>query len=222
MQTTTKTKKLTALALLSALAYLAMAVARVSIMPAAEYLKYDPKDVIITIGGFIFGPLSSFFMSVVVSFIEMLTVSSTGLIGLVMNVISTCSFACTAAFIYKKKHTMGGAVAGLVSGWLLATAVMMLWNYFVTPIYTGFPRDAVAKMLIPVFMPFNLIKGGLNAAITMLLYKPVRTALLKSNLSPAFNEAAPQPGKVNVGAVLASLFVIVTCVLVILVLQGRL
>ena len=46
----------------------------------------------------------------------------------------------------------------------------------------GYPRDIIAGMLIPVFLPFNLIKGGLNAAITMLLYKPVITALRRSNL----------------------------------------
>ena len=37
----------------------------------------------------------------------------------------------------------------------------------------GYPREAVAELLIPAFLPFNLLKGGLNAAITMLIYKPV-------------------------------------------------
>jgi riboflavin transporter FmnP len=54
--------------------------------------------------------------------------------------------------------------------------VMLLWNYFIAPIYMGYPREAVVELLIPVFLPFNLIKGGLNAAVTLLLYKPVLTA----------------------------------------------
>jgi riboflavin transporter FmnP len=97
-----------------------------------------------------------------------------------MNVISSCSFACTAAFIYGKKQTSSGAVVGLFCGWFCMVPIMLFWNYFITPIYMGLPREAVAELLIPAFLPFNLIKGGLNAAITLILYKPVLTALRHS------------------------------------------
>ncbi len=40
----------------------------------------------------------------------------------------------------------------------------------------------VAELLIPVFLPFNLMKGGLNAAFTMILYKPVVTAFRCAHL----------------------------------------
>ena len=59
---------------------------------------------------------------------------------------------------------------------------MLLWNYWIAPIYMGYPREAVAALLLPAFLPFNLIKGGLNAAITLVLYKPVVTALKRSRL----------------------------------------
>lgn len=62
-------------------------------------------------------------------------------------------------------------------GALATTAFMLLWNYLITPIYMGMPRAAVADLLVPVFLPFNLSKYALNAAITMLIYKPVVTAL---------------------------------------------
>lgn len=52
-----RTKKLTTLAMLCALAYIAVAVFRI---PVVLFLKYDPKDVIIAIGGFIYGPLPAF------------------------------------------------------------------------------------------------------------------------------------------------------------------
>jgi len=45
-------------------------------------------------------------------------------------------------------------------------------------------REAVAKLLLPVFLPFNLLKGCLNAGFTCLLYKPVMTALRKSGYQP--------------------------------------
>ena len=100
----TKTKKTAALGMLAAVAYVAMLVGRFSLIPAVPFLLYDPKDVIIVIGGFIWGPFSAFIISLVVSLVEMVTVSDTGLIGCAMNIISTCSFACTAAYIYKKTH----------------------------------------------------------------------------------------------------------------------
>ncbi|SOY30602.1 hypothetical protein AMURIS_03333 [Acetatifactor muris] len=59
---------------------------------------------------------------------------------------------------------------------------MLFWNYLITPVYMGYPREAVAELLIPVFLPFNLMKGGLNAAFTMILYKPVVTAFRCAHL----------------------------------------
>lgn len=90
-----RTKKLTTVGMLCALAYIAVAVGRI---PVVLFLKYDPKDVVIVIGGLIFGPLTSLAMAVIVSVVEMITISSTGVWGCMMNMISSCSFACTAAF----------------------------------------------------------------------------------------------------------------------------
>ena len=210
-----KNKKLSILAMLSAIAYLVMIIGRI---PVILFLKYDPKDVIITIGGFIFGPLSSFIISILVSFVEMFTISDTGFIGLVMNILSTCAFACTAAYIYKKNKTLKGAIMGLLTGCISMTAIMLLWNYLITPIYLGYPREAVAKMLIPAFLPFNLLKGGLNAAITMLFYKPLVTVLRKSNLIPESIQSE-QKNKINIGVMLVSVLILITCILLVLVLN---
>ena len=99
--TDSKTKKLTMIGMLCAIAYAVMVVGRV---PIVLFLQYDPKDVIITIGAFIFGPFTSFTISFIVSLIEMFTVSDTGFIGCVMNILSSCSFACLAAYIYKSLY----------------------------------------------------------------------------------------------------------------------
>ncbi len=210
-----KTKRLTMIGMLSAIAFAVMVIGRV---PIVLFLKYDPKDVVIVIGGFIFGPLSAFFISLIVSIIEMVTVSDTGFIGCIMNILSTCAFACTAAVIYKKDHTLKGAVIGLICGVLLMTGIMLLWNYLITPIYLGYPREAVAELLIPAFLPFNLLKGGINAALTLLLYKHVVNTLRKAKL---IDQSKGEPVKVNnTGIALVSLFVIATGVLLALVLKG--
>lgn len=210
-----KTQRITTIAMLCAIAYAVVTVGRI---PLVLFLKYDPKDIIIAIGGLIWGPLTSFFVSLIVSFIEMLTISDTGIFGFIMNVISTCAFACTAALLYKKRRTLAGAVTGLLCGWFLMVVVMLLWNYLITPFYMGYPREAVVKLLLPAFLPFNLIKGGLNVSFTILLYKPIVTGLRKSRILP--DEAQHEKMKINIGLVSAALFIIVTCILLVLALKG--
>lgn len=205
-----KTKSLTLTAMFCALAFTMTAVIRI---PVVLFLKYDPKDIIITLCGFILGPLSAIVVSVVTSLIEMVTISDTGPIGCIMNIISSCSFAFTAALIYKKKKTLSGAAIGLISGCIAMTAVMLVWNYCITPLYMGYPREAVAELLLPAFLPFNLIKSLLNAAFAFLLYKPVVGALRKTHLIP---ESNAEKTKANIPMIIISALVIVTCVLVIL------
>ncbi|MEG0615486.1 MAG: ECF transporter S component [Oscillospiraceae bacterium] len=205
------TKKLVLLAVLAAIAYLVVFVFRI---PVVAFLKYEPKDVIITIAGFIFGPLSSIMISFVVSLVEMVTISETGPIGAIMNFISTVAFAGTAAFIYKKAHTMKGAVIGLLTGTVVMTVLMLLWNYLITPIYMGVPRVKVEEMLLPVFLPFNLFKAGLNTAFTLIIYKPLINILRKSHiLPPAADTVAVKKQNIIIIYVFAA-FLIGTCVAV--------
>ncbi|MFV0529199.1 MAG: ECF transporter S component [Lachnospiraceae bacterium] len=215
----TKTKWITQIGMMSAVAFLMVVVCRIPIIPGIEFLKYEPKDVMITIAGFILGPLASLLISLIVSFVEMVTISESGLIGMLMNVLSTVAFSCTAAFIYKKKRTILGAVSGLAVGCIAMTAVMLAWNYFITPYYMGYPREAIAAMLVPIFLPFNLIKSGLNMALVLLLYKPIVTALRKANLVPASADL-PGKGKKILGVALVSGLGVLSVVLLILSMQG--
>lgn len=207
-------KKLVLMAMLAAFAYMIMALVRI---PVVLFLKYEPKDVIITIGGFLLGPMASFIVSLVVSLIEMVSVSETGPIGCLMNLLSTCSFACTAAFIYKKQHTLKGAVIGLAAGSVFMVGIMLLWNWLISPLYMGVTRSAVEALLLPAFLPFNLLKAGLNSALTLGLYKPVVTALRKTGLV----ETGKPTDTSKIGIYLFSAGLLITCILLLLVLQGK-
>lgn len=208
-------KKIVLLAMLAAISYLIMSLVRI---PVVLFLKYEPKDVVITIGGFLFGPMASFVVSLVVSLLEMVTVSDTGPIGCVMNLLSTCSFACTAAFIYKRKHTLKGAISGLAAGSVLMIITMLLWNWLITPWYMGVDRTTVESMLLPAFLPFNLLKAGLNSALTLSLYKPLVTALRKIRLieDPSRGSSSSKHGVYLLAAIL-----LITCILLLLALQGK-
>ena len=85
----------------------------------------------------------------------------------------------------------------------------------------GYSREAVAQLLLPAFLPFNVIKGGLNAGIALLLYKPVVTALRRSLLAEALPGTEPT-GKMRFrpGAFLTALFLLASCLLLFLSLRG--
>lgn len=175
-------KKITTLAMLAAMAYIVMAFIRIPLMPAAPFLEYDPKDIFFVIAGFLFGPLESLVIIVLVCLIEMVTVSTSGPIGLLMNVIASACFVIPAALIYKKKKSLTFAVIGLAAGVLCMTGSMVLWNWLISPLYMGVPREVIVPMLPTVFAPFNLIKAGINMALTLIIYKPISTILHKSGI----------------------------------------
>ena len=209
------TKELTTLAMLTAIAYALVATIRI---PIVLFLKYEPKDVVITIGGFLMGPTAALVSAFVVALIEMFTISDTGIIGCIMNFLSTCSFAIPAALCYKHRHTMKGAIVGLLTGTVVMVGTMLLWNYLITPLYmTGTSRSDIAGMLIPVFLPFNLLKAGLNSAFILLLYKPLVVSLRKAGLLPA---TASGVRSAKSGVMLFAALLLVTCILFVLVLQG--
>ena len=215
-----KTKKLTLMAMFAALAYVLMVVGRIPISPMS-FLKFDPKDMILTVCGFVLGPVPAMLVTTVVCLIEMITVSDTGFIGFFMNLLASACFVYPATFFYKRKHNIRGGVVGLIIGVVLMTAAMLLWNYFLTPLYMGWPREEIAAMLAPIFLPFNLIKGSINAALTVLIYKPVSKALKRTGLvagSPS--PAAAKAKKRFVGVYIAAAMVLVSCVFAVLVMKG--
>ena len=213
------TRTVVVLGMLSALAYLAVVIFRLPLIPAVPFLHYEPKDVVLTVGALLYGPLPGACMAVVVSLIEMITVSTTGPIGFLMNVISSCAFLLPPAVIYRRRSTLPAALVGLGLGVVSMSCVMLLWNWLISPLYMGISREAVAALLLPAFLPFNLLKGGLNAAITMLLYKPVVAGLSRTRL---LREAHPSlSGKRTLGVVLLSAVLLVTLCLTILAINGK-
>ncbi len=166
-------KEIAIIGMLSAIAYVIVVAIRIPIFPAFPFLKYEAKDVAIAIGGLIWGPLTALIVSILVAFFELISISSTGPIGMLFNIVASVMFTCVPAMIYKKNKTIKSAIFGLVLGAVLTIITMLLWNYIITPIYTGMPREVIAEMIPVAILPFNLIKYGINAALVLLLYKPV-------------------------------------------------
>ena len=210
------TKKITTLGMLCALAVIVNLLIHFPLIPSVEFLSYDAKDVIIVIGGFIYGPGSAFIMSVITSLLEIMYRGG-NLLDVLMNVISTCTFACVAAWIYKRDHTREGAFIGLGAGIVCCVLSMLLWNYIVTPIYFGMPREAVVSILVPGILPFNLLKCGLNSGLTLFLYKPIVGIFRRTSL---VEHTSGGDHAITKGTVLIGLFICASAICFILGFQG--
>ena len=90
-----------------------------------------------------------------------------------MNVLVLVGFLWPAAVIYMRKRTLGRAVVGLLVGCVCALAMAIVGNIVVTPIYSGMPREAVIDLILPVLLPFNAMKAGLNTVLTLAVYKSI-------------------------------------------------
>lgn len=208
--------KLVLAALFSALAFLAVFFFRV---PVVLFLKYEFKDAIIALEALILGPAYAIITSLVVSLIEMVTISGTGPIGALMNVLSTVTYILPVALLYRRNKSLKTAVTGLVLGALIMTACMLLWNYLITPWYMETPREVVAGMLLPYFLPFNLLKGILNTAVTLLLYKPIMNVLRRMSLVPK-SESTQKGGTLALTINIIAIIVIACAAIVLILLNA--
>ncbi len=172
-----KIKRLVAMAMFAALAYVIHFVH----IPVG-FLNLDFKDVVTAVCGMYFGPLAGIAIAVAVPVLEFLTVGTTGVYGLIMNVIGSVAFVGTASLIYRFKRTLSGAIVSLVSAVFLMTAVMMAANLLITPYYMDVSTSTVASLIPTLLLPFNAVKAVLNASLTMCVYKPLTAILRKSGL----------------------------------------
>ena len=187
------TKNLVIMALFVALSVVLVYFVHFPIFPSASYLEYDPADIPILIGAFAFGPLPGIILTVIAAGIQALTVSAhSGVYGFIMHVLATSTLVVLASAIYRVKHTRLGAVIGLVSGTVAMSVVMVIANHFVTPLFLGVPASAVDPILLPIILPFNLIKAGINSAVTFVVYKAVSRYIVHGE---SFGAKKDAPGK---------------------------
>lgn len=180
MNTKNSTAKLAKLALMIAISCVLVLLIRIP-FPPAPFLVYDPADIPIYITTFAFGPVSGLVVTLLVSFIQAFLLGGDQIYGFVMHMLGTGILCIIAGNMYNHKKSKKEAIMALVVGVVAMTAMMCVANYFVTPLFMGAPREAVVAMLVPVIIPFNLLKGGINAAITFLVYKRISGFLHKGN-----------------------------------------
>ena len=147
-----------------------------------SFLTFDFKDAIIAMVALMYGPIYGMTSAGVVAFLEFLSVSDTGLYGLIMNFISSGTFALVFGLVYKYKRTFTGAILSVILSVISVTAIMMVANYLITPYYMGVSRGDVVAFIPTLLLPFNLAKSVINATATLLLYKPITNVMKRMGI----------------------------------------
>jgi riboflavin transporter FmnP len=170
--------RLTQMGMLSAVAVVLILLVRIPLIPAAPYLVYDMADVPILLGGFLLGPLASLLILAVVSAIQAFFLGGNGIIGLIMHMASSGALVLIASLLYRRLGKGNRSlITSLIVAGLVMIALMIPLNLIFTPLLFGMPVSAVIKLILPVLLPFNLIKAVLNSVLFFLLFKSLSLAL---------------------------------------------
>lgn len=192
----TNVRKMTSIAIMAAIAMVLQFI-EVAIPIIPSFIKLDFSDIPELIIAFAYGPIEGVLVCLIKNLIHM-PLSSSAFIGELSNFLLGCCFVIPAGFIYKKNKTKKGALIASIIGAVAMAICSLPINYFlIYPLYgkfLGFPipaivgmyqailpaADTLIKDLIIFNIPFTLVKGLIDAAITFLIYKRLSPILKKS------------------------------------------
>lgn len=164
------TRQLVTMALMCAIGVL-LSFVEFPLLPGVTWLKYDASAMPAMVCGFAFGPAAGLAVGVVGAVIHGILMADFS--GAVMNILVVAGFILPAALVYRRSRTFKSGVVGLVLSAITATVMAILGNLVITPMWLGVPLDAVVAMILPILTPFNLIKAGINAVFTLIVYKSI-------------------------------------------------
>ena len=164
------TRQLVTMALMCAIGTL-LSFIEFPLLPGVTWLKFDASNMPAMVAGFAYGPAGGVAVGIVTAIIHGLLMAD--FTGALMNILVVTCFVLPAALIYKKKRTYKFAIIGLIFSIIAGAIGSIIGNLLLTPSWLGVPFDAVVALIIPVLIPFNLLKGLLNSVITLIVYKSI-------------------------------------------------
>ena len=159
----------------------------VPFMPS--FIKMDLSEMPALVAAFSMGPLSGAAVCLIKNVVNVFSTTTAG-VGELCNFLLGVAFVVPAGFIYKFKKNRLGALIGSLTGSAAMAVIGLPLNYFVTyPLYIkmGFPLDIIIGMyqdilpsvdgllmcLIVFNLPFTLMRGIIDSALTFLIYKRI-------------------------------------------------
>ncbi|WOV85399.1 ECF transporter S component [Sporosarcina jeotgali] len=147
------------------------------------FLKIDFSEIPAVLAVMTLGPVAGILVELLKNVLHwFLSGSPTGVpVGEIANFVTGILFIMPIYFIFNKFRNSRGLTAGLISGTISMAVGMSLLNYLVfLPAYTYFLNappvtgDGLYKMIVLGILPFNLIKGAILMAISLLLFKSMQ------------------------------------------------
>ena len=164
------TKQLVTMALMCAIAIL-LSFVEFPIIPAASFLKLDISFVPAAVMGFAYGAGPGILVGIACAVAH--GAISGNWVGCLMNIIAVCAFVIPAAAVYKRNRTFKGAIIGMAIAVVSLVVAAIIANLIVDPLLYGMPFDAVAALVVPAILPFNIIKGLVISVLTGIVYKSI-------------------------------------------------
>ncbi len=174
-----KTRVIVLIGVLSALAWVLMALEFPLFIYFPSYLKIDFSDVPAILGSIVLGPLAGVAVEFVKNLLHFLTLTKEGGIGEIANFFAGAGLLIPIALIVRKnpKRMLVANIAGIIG----MTVAANLVNYFITlPLYMkDAPREVIVTTILTILIPFNVVKGIIVTAVTAALYAALKKVLAK-------------------------------------------
>ena len=167
---------------------------------APSFYKIDLSEIPILICTFYLGPVAGVAAELVKIMVKLLLKgTSTAFVGDFANFVVGCSFVLPASIIYHARPGKRSALVGMVAGTLVMTVFGSAFNaIYLLPKFAalyGMPMEAIIGMgtkinpritsvgtlVLFAVVPFNLLKGVIDSALTFLLYKRISPILHKGD-----------------------------------------
>ena len=192
----TKARRITIIAVCSAIAAVLHMLDFPLLFLAPEFYKLDFSELPVMLCGFYLGPVGAVLCEAVKILLKLLIKgTSTAFVGDFANFVVGCSLVLPASVIYHIRRKRFTALAGLGIGTLTLTIFGSLFNaVYLLPKFSqlfGLPLDNIIAMggainggitdlstfVLLAVAPLNLIKGVTISVLTILLYKRIARPL---------------------------------------------
>ena len=181
----THTRKMTTIAILSAVSFLLMYI-RFPLIPSASFLEVDFSIVPVLFGLLVLDKKSSFAILFLRTLLK-LFLNNTGpttVIGLPMNIAAMAVFIIVFDHFWKNMETNKQYLLASVFSTLGSTGLMLVLNYvYAVPVYAAFANFDIRQILglgtylFAMVLPFNLLQGILLSLVFYLVYQASRPIL---------------------------------------------
>lgn len=189
---TQNTRKLTGVAMLSAIGFILMFIElSVPIMPA--FIKLDFSELPALLATFAYGPASGAAVCLIKNVLHYFMGGTTGGVGELSNFLLGVAYVVPAGLIYQKVKTRKGALIAALIGCAVSAIYSLPHNYYlIYPLYGKMmPMEAILGMyqtlnpscdnlfeaLLTFNVPFTFAKEAITAAMAFVIYKPLSPIL---------------------------------------------